>query len=172
MKFFKEKKSIIISFIIGVIIASSITVYAYSYYAKDIGYTKPGTNTEISVEDALNDLYSEIKNSNELYIKEFQALNNGNLNTHAYAQLILDVDSFNYISFDSITAKYTNKLTYFRIYDKSNGNENKIYEINELTSEKQVINISNLDKIMLVIYDSSRPKAYDTLYVNNIKLYK
>jgi len=52
MKVLKEKKGIIISFIIGVIIASSITVYATSYFAKDITY-KEGK----SVEDALNDLY-------------------------------------------------------------------------------------------------------------------
>lgn len=62
MRFLKEKKGIIISFIIGVILASSITVYAYSYYAKDIGYTKPGTTTEISVETALNELYGKISN--------------------------------------------------------------------------------------------------------------
>ena len=68
MKKLKQTKGIIISFIIGVILASSIAVYAYSYYAKDIGYTKPGTNTEISVEAALNELYSseEFKTYNML----------------------------------------------------------------------------------------------------------
>ena len=64
MEFLKEKKGIIISFIMGVIIASSITVYATSYFAKDISYTKPGANTEISVEDALNDLYIKINENN------------------------------------------------------------------------------------------------------------
>ena len=59
MKFLKEKKGIIISFIIGVIIASSITVYAYSYFASDISYKKPGTDTTISVETALNELYNK-----------------------------------------------------------------------------------------------------------------
>ena len=58
MKFIKNNFKIIIGFIVGVILASSITVYAYSYYAKDISYTKPGTTTEISVETALNDLYN------------------------------------------------------------------------------------------------------------------
>lgn len=62
MKFLKEKKGIIISFIIGVILASGMTVYAYSYFAKDIGYTKAGTNTEISVEAALNELYTNRNN--------------------------------------------------------------------------------------------------------------
>lgn len=55
------KKEVIIAFIIGVLIASGITVYAYSYYAKDIGYTKPGETQAISVEAALNDLYQKNK---------------------------------------------------------------------------------------------------------------
>lgn len=58
MKFLKEKKGIIISFIIGVIVASSITVYAYSYRASDISYTKPGAETAINVSEALNELYT------------------------------------------------------------------------------------------------------------------
>lgn len=59
MGFLKEKKGIIISFIIGVIVASSITVYATSYFAKDVTY-KDGKN----VEEALNELYSKINASN------------------------------------------------------------------------------------------------------------
>lgn len=58
MKFLKNNLKVIIGFIVGVVLASSITVYAYGYFAKDISYTKPGTNTPISVETALNDLYS------------------------------------------------------------------------------------------------------------------
>ena len=53
------KKEVIIAFIIGIILASSIAVYAYSYAAKDVSYTKPGTQTAISVEQALNDLYTK-----------------------------------------------------------------------------------------------------------------
>ena len=59
MKFIKNNLKVIIGFIIGVILASGITVYAYSYAAKDISYTKPGTETEINVEQALNDLYGK-----------------------------------------------------------------------------------------------------------------
>ena len=61
MKFFKNNFKLIVGFIVGVILASGITVYAYSYYAKDISYTKPGTETAISVEQALNDLYTKTK---------------------------------------------------------------------------------------------------------------
>ena len=53
------KKEVIIAFIIGIILASSIAVYAYSYAAKDVSYTKPGTTTSINVETALNELYSK-----------------------------------------------------------------------------------------------------------------
>lgn len=48
---------IIIAFIIGVILASGITVYATSYFAKDISYTRQGTEVS-NVQEALNDLYS------------------------------------------------------------------------------------------------------------------
>ena len=62
MKFLKNNLKVIIGFIVGMILASGITVYAYSYFAKDIEYTKIENETEtiISVEDALNDLYNSI----------------------------------------------------------------------------------------------------------------
>ena len=56
MKKLKQKKGIIISFIVGVILASCITVYATSYFAKDVMY-KDGK----SVEQALNELYTNKK---------------------------------------------------------------------------------------------------------------
>ena len=59
MIFLKNNIRTIIGFIVGVILASSITVYAYNYIASDISYTKPGTETAISVEEALNELYSK-----------------------------------------------------------------------------------------------------------------
>lgn len=63
MRVLKDNLKLIIGFILGVILASSITVYAYSYFAKDIGYTKPGTESEISVETALNELYNKRNNT-------------------------------------------------------------------------------------------------------------
>lgn len=67
MRFLKDKKGIIISFIIGVIIASSITVYATSYFAKDITY-KDGK----SVEYALNDLYSKALATENIKFYQFE----------------------------------------------------------------------------------------------------
>ena len=56
MNFLRNNLKVIIGFLIGVVLASSITVYAANYFAKDITYTREGTNIK-SVEDALNDLY-------------------------------------------------------------------------------------------------------------------
>ena len=66
------KKEVIIAFIIGIILASSIAVYAYSYMASDIDYTKPGTETAISVETALNELYevADTYEENEEILKD------------------------------------------------------------------------------------------------------
>lgn len=61
MKFLKNNLKVIIAFIVGIILASSITVYAYSYMASDIGYTKPGETQAISIETALNELYEDRK---------------------------------------------------------------------------------------------------------------
>lgn len=58
MKFLMKNMKLIIGFVLVIIITSSITVYATSYFAKDITY-KDGK----SVEDALNELY-EMKNYN------------------------------------------------------------------------------------------------------------
>ena len=71
MKFFKFNFRIIIGFIIGVVLASSITVYAYSYIASEIKYTDNKT-----VEQALNELYENNKIST-FYFLVFAGSNNG-----------------------------------------------------------------------------------------------
>lgn len=84
------KKEVIIAFIVGIILASSIAVYAYSYAAKDVSYTKPGTNTAISVETALNDLY-ENKNATLLWT-------NSSPNSNFNAQTLpLDLSNYKYV---------------------------------------------------------------------------
>ena len=77
MEFLKKNIRTIIGFVIGVILASSITVYAYSYFANDIGYTKPGTNTPISVEAALNELYSNANIQPTLIYSDLPSVHNG-----------------------------------------------------------------------------------------------
>ena len=88
MRFLKEKKGIIISFIIGVIIASSITVYATSYFAKDITY-KDGKN----VEQALNELYNRKATATLLWT-------NSNLTSFSGGTIELDLSEYDYIVID------------------------------------------------------------------------
>ena len=54
MKFLKNNLKVIIAFIIGIILASSVAVYAATINAKDVDYKDGKT-----VEYALNDLYSK-----------------------------------------------------------------------------------------------------------------
>ncbi len=64
MKFIKKNIKIIIGFIVVAILASGITVYAtYKYFATDVSYTKDGT--EISVAQALNELYKNKKETTD-----------------------------------------------------------------------------------------------------------
>ena len=58
MKLFKKNFKVLIGILIGAVLASSITVYAYSYFASDVQYTDNQT-----VAQALDDLYSKIHNS-------------------------------------------------------------------------------------------------------------
>lgn len=60
MSFIKTNIKLIIGIIIGILLATG-SVFAYSYFASDISYNKKtGTDTTISVETALNDLYSKL----------------------------------------------------------------------------------------------------------------
>ena len=59
MKFLKNNVKLFIGIIIGIFLASG-TILAYSYYANDISYTKQGIANEITVSDALDDLYSKV----------------------------------------------------------------------------------------------------------------
>ena len=59
MNFLKKNIKLIIGIIIGVALTSG-SIFAYSYFANNIGYTKQGSEDEINVETALNDLYSKL----------------------------------------------------------------------------------------------------------------
>ena len=58
MKMINNNKKLIIGFLFGIILASTLSVCAYSYLAENIGYTKDGTEIT-NVKQALNDLYSK-----------------------------------------------------------------------------------------------------------------
>ena len=57
MKFLKKHIKIILIFVVSTLIVSMVSVYAtYSYLAQDVSYKK-SDGTEISVKDALDELY-------------------------------------------------------------------------------------------------------------------
>lgn len=58
MNFLKKNLKVIIAFIVGIILASGITIYAYSLSAGEVSYMLE-ENT-ISVDEALNNLYAQI----------------------------------------------------------------------------------------------------------------
>jgi len=60
-------KKLLLGFILGILLCSGI-VYAASYVASDISYTKEGTQT--TVNDALNDLYKNATSSKIHYLGE------------------------------------------------------------------------------------------------------
>lgn len=66
MKFIKENIIVIMIIIVVMIIVSGISVYAtYMYFAKDVSYTKDGTQVE-NVEQALNELYRNKKETSDI----------------------------------------------------------------------------------------------------------
>lgn len=67
MKIGKKTLNIIFIICITVILASGISVYAtYNYLAKDVSYVK-SNGEELSVEEALNELYSKNKGEIDYY---------------------------------------------------------------------------------------------------------
>lgn len=63
MKFIKKHIKLIIGIIVGMILVSSLGVYAaYNYLASDVSYTK-ADGTKINVQDALTELYRNTTNN-------------------------------------------------------------------------------------------------------------
>ena len=127
MKFFKNNLKLIIGFIIGVIIASGITVYAYSYFASDVGYTKPETTTATSVETALNELY-ELSGKCKIY--EFNLNIDQDITTNDAYYYFTKSDKENLLV---IYAKFTINTTYdgqniITINNLPNKNYTQIYK--------------------------------------------
>ena len=92
MKVFKKNLKLILGFIIGIILASSLTVYAYNYFSSDIQYTDNKT-----VSDALNELYSKIPSGflditeNGVYDISNKESVNVNVKTNSYDENVYDV---------------------------------------------------------------------------------
>ncbi len=109
-------KKVIIAFILGLFLAAGVSVYAYSYLAKNIKYTKVD-GTISNVEDALN----ELSNSSEVYEKgSFSIYVPGT--SYAYANLNFKknyVESDNaYISINKISGLEAPLYFYYGISGK------------------------------------------------------
>lgn len=102
MNFLRKNAKTIVAFITGAVLIGGITTYAaYNYYASQVSYTKKD-GTEISVEDALNDLYSK---------KDWELLwTNPSPNSSFNAQTLpLNLSNYKYVV---IIAKATTSLDY------------------------------------------------------------
>lgn len=101
MKIFKIKWKAILLVLLGIIIGSSITVYASGLLASQIKYEKD--ENEITVEDALNDLYQK---SNKEILQKFEL----KMRTSSYSKSYCSVT--NYMIFKT---KIKNNYQYFKI---------------------------------------------------------
>ncbi|MBP3255124.1 MAG: hypothetical protein J6M60_01335 [Clostridia bacterium] len=109
MNFIKENFKFIIGFILGIFLASSATVYAYSYLAENIGYTKTnqdGSKTNINVQSAINELYTMQKN-NKVEVVETGTYTSDTVSTEQYIQQIVNLQN-TYTEDDDVNFIITN----------------------------------------------------------------
>ena len=111
MNFLKKNTKTIAGIIVGAVLATGITGYAtYNYFAKDITYKRPGTNTEINVAQALNELYTSKQTANASgsannYSTEEQVIgtwiDNNKLYRKTYTATLSSTDATQVISVDN-----------------------------------------------------------------------
>lgn len=104
MRFLKEKKSLIISFIIGVILASSITVYA-TINADNIEYRNGQ-----KLSNALDDLYNKIQSPNSITFPVNFGRYTSSLNgyTNGFGRLLFDTSKFTGLKITNLNNTETN----------------------------------------------------------------
>lgn len=131
MKKILSKKTIYIIIIaICCVLCSSLSVWAYSYFAKDVSYKK-ADGTEISVENALNELYSSQTKSKK-YVTNglvfgFDALINYNSYSSHNVTLKNDMAYFNGSNSYVAYPRYQNSnITYEVDFIKENDNSGDI----------------------------------------------
>ena len=135
MKFLRNNLKVIIAFIIGVLIASGITVYATSYFASNVTY-KEGK----SVEFALNDLYEKTNSAvvtNGTNDKKYKLIDEFKTNTNqGYVPILTSNDSSKMgIAFCSFTPYYSNTGAWTAFNGDDTGSNNRIlYTNNENTT--------------------------------------
>ena len=138
------KKEVIIAFIVGIILASSIAVYAANYSASQVTYKDGKT-----VEYALNDLYNATKQITE-YSANFHLSGAGSDADATTSYFEIDCRQYNKIRFD-ITELYSQNTSVFTSYILVDGtNVKNISETGEFE-----INVSSNSTVKVYYYENS-----------------
>ena len=105
-----NKKSLVFSILIGILLSSSIGVMAYSIFANNVKYNPNNTNWKVNnVEAALNDLYSKINNyqskTSSIKMINFQAAKpyNYTVDDAVVGDYYILVAQWSYVPGDSLT---------------------------------------------------------------------
>ena len=118
MNFLRKNVKTIIAFITGAVLIGGISTYAaYNYYASQVSYTKKD-GTEVSVEKALNELYSnKQETSGDFVIPSWELSSAGG--SEAYGTLYLpDVTNYNKLTIDSVTLN-SGTFAYLKFWDNN-----------------------------------------------------
>lgn len=129
MKYLRNNLKVIIGFLIGVILASCMTVYATSYFAKDISYTNG--EVEMSVEDALNDLYLRNKTLNSCKYLEFNHISNTQFNYDFGFAPSSFLAFFAVGNGSHIFLTYTPETNSLFVFDDQENERSSLFSINE-----------------------------------------
>ena len=134
---------LIVGFILGVILTGGVSFATFNYYANQVGYTKPNEEEEITVAEALNELYKNKQDVSELNSVRTQ------LNT-----LNSSINQTDALPADIISGKYA--------YTKNNGliqgTFNKQYDSGSFTipaSGTQSVNSLNFTPSKVIIFNLS-----------------
>ena len=135
----KKNLKYIICFAIIAILSSSLSVFAYSYLAKDVGYTK-ADGSKVTVEEALNSLYNMKGGGTSLTVTCNATTNNNS-----------QVKGYIYMLNGQVAGVSTdNKYTYFNL------NESTEYKI----SAAAIDSTGNIK-----VSDTIKAKTLDALYL-------
>ena len=174
----KNNKKFILGLLTGVILASTLSVVAVKMTAKEIGFKSSDETWQVNnVEDAVNSLYNESKNSINGYhfskIKVSGIFYEANNTTYGGATentITLDVDKLSTLTINSTSNTGSNYWS--RKCNIKSGDE-VIATINVPSTEVQTFDISSYDEITFDLNWSERGvnKQYATVVLNDVNIY-
>ena len=146
------KKEVIIAFIVGIILSSSIAVYAATYLANDVSY-KDGKN----VEQALDELYAKSnKTTGELFLellmkKPILVSHNYDTGYSAYIHINnLDFSNIKKIEYQFNISTNNSADQNCYLYDNVNNN----YIFKETTSNTATVNLNGATNVNFLLQTS------------------